>query len=119
MKILVLSAFLFLISCTTTGDEQARAFVQGNVITNLSTDLVELQLKSENVIISKILLKGSKNFTLSGPLLGKTFFLVSNRKIKSITGSRSSNLKITADSLSVEFTAGLTYSDNLELKLTK
>ena len=117
MKILFLSVFLSLISCKTTGDEQPRAYIEGKVLTNLSTDLVELQLKSENIIISKTLINGSKNFTLSGPLLGKGFFLVSNQKIKSITGGV--DLKIAKDSLSVEFPAGTTYLNNLELKLNK
>lgn len=117
MKISFLSIFILLISCKTTGDEQARAYIEGKVITNLSPNLVELQLKSENVVISKTILTDSKNFTLSGPLLGKNFFLVSNQKIKSITGL--SNLKISADSLTVEFPGGVTYSKNLELKSSK
>ena len=117
MKLLFLSAFLFLINCKTTGDEQERAYVKGNVITSASFDLVELQLQSENTIVSKTMLDANKNFTISGPLLGKSFFLICNQKIKSISGN--SNLKISADSLSIVFPAGVNYVDNLEIKLSK
>lgn len=117
MKILYLIIILTLFNCKTTGDEQSRAYIEGTVSTNLSPDLIELQLKSENTIVSKTILNASKHFTLSGPLLGKNFFLVSNNKIKSVSGN--GNLKISKDSLSVEFPAGLNYINNLELKLNK
>lgn len=117
MKILSLLIFFAFVSCKTTGDEQSRAFIEGTVTTNLSTELIELQLKSENTIVSKTLLSSSKNFAISGPLLGKTYFLVCNQKIKAISGN--DNLKISKDSLSIEFPAGLNYINNLELKLNK
>jgi hypothetical protein len=116
MKIVLIFLSLVLFSCQTTGDAQTRAYINGTVITNQSPGIIELQLKSENTIIAKEQLN-SKDFTLSGPLLGKIFFLVCNQKIKSISGT--GNLKISTDSLSVEFPEGLTYSDNLALTLTK
>ncbi|SFI24915.1 hypothetical protein [Halpernia frigidisoli] len=117
MKFLFISLFLVLCSCKTNGDEQARAYIEGKITTSLSTNLVELQLKSENVLISKTTLDPSKNFVLSGPLLGKTFFLVSNQKIKKFTAS--AILKISKDSLILEFPAGKTYINDLELTLNK
>lgn len=117
MKILSFIFLFLLLSCKTTGDEQSRAFLEGIIITNFPVDDIFLKIKSENTIVSETKPNASKKFSISGPLLGKVFFLVSNKKIKSVSGNK--DLKITSDSLSVEFPAGFNYINNLELKLAE
>lgn len=117
MKILYLILLIVVVSCTTTGEEQSRAYVEGKVLTNLPATNVKLQLESKNIIISETILNSDKTFTLSGPIPGEDFSLKSNFKIKSFTGR--SDLKITEDSLSIEFPKGANYENALELKLVK
>lgn len=117
MKFLGLFFLLIMFSCKTTGDEQSRAYVEGKVVTNLPLDKVNLSLTSSDIIISETLLKAGGQFALSGPIPGKNFYLKSNVKIKSFTGR--SELKISADSLSIEFPTGVNYENALELKLIK
>jgi hypothetical protein len=117
MKFLYVFFFLIMISCKITGDEQPRAYVGGKVITSLALDKVQLKLTSNNIIISETLPQSGGSFTLSGPIPGDNFYLKSNVKIKSFTGR--SELKLSADSLSIEFPKGVNYEKELELKLIK
>lgn len=117
MKINYLFIIFCLFACKTTGDEQSRAYVEGKITTNLALDKVQLKLVSENIVMSETLLQTGGNFTLSGPIPGKNFSLISNVKIKSFTGR--SELIISTDSLSIEFPAGVNYEKSLEIKLVK
>lgn len=109
--------FFLLFSCKTTGDEQAIAYVEGKVVTNVSLEKIKLELKSGGTTISETLLLPGGNFTMSGPMLGSAFSLKSNIKIRSFSGR--GDAKLSADSLAVIFPDGANYVKYLEINLAE
>ena len=96
-------------SCTSENRDNARAYVEGKITGNqLKFDEISISLKSEGKSIAEAIPTASGEFILSGPMLNDSFSLVSNKKIKSFTASKS-GCKISADSLEILVPTGTTY----------
>ena len=113
MKFLLTISVLVLLtvssSCTSENRDNARAYVEGKIAGNqLKFDEISISLKSDGKSIAETILTASGEFVLSGPLLNDSFSLVSNKKIKSFTASKS-GCTISADSLEILVPPGTTY----------
>lgn len=96
-------------SCTSENRDNSRAYVEGKIAGNqLKFDEISISLRSEGKIIAETILTASGEFVLSGPLLNDSFSLVSNKKIKAFTASKS-GCTISSDSLEVLVPTGTTY----------
>ena len=96
-------------SCTSENRDNARAYVEGKITGNqLKFDEISISLKSEGKSIAETIPTTSGEFILSGPMLSGSFSLVSNKKIKSFTASKS-GCKISGDSLEILVPTGTTY----------
>ncbi len=96
-------------SCTSENRDNARAYVEGKITGNqLKFDEISISLKSEGKSIAEAIPTASGEFILSGPMLNDSFSLVSNKKIKSFTASKS-GCKISADNLEILVPTGTTY----------
>ena len=105
----ILCIFTVFFSCTSENRDNSRAYVEGKIAGNqLKFDEISISLKNDGKIIAETNLNGSGEFVLSGPLLNDSFSLVSNKKIKSFTASKS-GCKISADSLEILVPTGTTY----------
>lgn len=96
-------------SCTSENRDNARAYVEGKITGNqLKFDEISISLRSEGKSIAETIPTTSGEFILSGPMLNDSFSLVSNKKIKSFTASKS-GCKISADNLEILVPTGTTY----------
>ena len=104
---------LFLLSvfvgCNSENRDNSRAYVEGKITGNqLDYNDITVFLKSDGKNIAEANPTSSGTFILSGPLLSDTFSLVSIKKIKSFTASKS-GCKLSANALEIMIPTGTTY----------
>lgn len=104
--LLVLSIFA---GCNSENRNNSRAYVEGKMTGNqVDYNKILVSLKSDGKIIAEATPSGSGQFVVSGPLLSESFSLISNKKIKSFTASKS-GCTLSADALEIQIPAGTTY----------
>ena len=104
----VLSLALFL-GCDSESRNNSRAFVEGKITgTQIDYKEINISLSSDSKNIADTFPNSSGDFILSGPLLSDTFSLVSNKKIKSFSASKS-GCKLSTHALQILVPAGTTY----------
>lgn len=110
--------FLLLLSACGTDDfSNTRAYAEGKIISeNIPADEVEIMLISQGRTVAQTVPVSSGTFVLSGPLFSDDFKIKFSRKIRSFSASKS-GCTLTADSLSIEVPAKVSYISFPEIKV--